>query len=40
MVLGEATAISCLQDQAKTFNEKFTIHFTKLDGTTATISNQ
>ena len=40
MVLGEATAISCLQDQAKTFNEKFTVHLTKLDGTTATISNQ
>jgi hypothetical protein len=40
MVLGEATAISCLQDQAQTFNEKFTVHFTKLDGTTATISNQ
>jgi len=40
MVLGEATAISILQDQAKTFNQKFTVHFTKLDGTTATISNQ
>src|ERR1700682_2170670 len=40
MVLGEATAISFLQDQAATFNEKFTVHFTKLDGTTATISNQ
>jgi hypothetical protein len=40
MVLGEATAISFLQDQAQTFNEKFTVHFTKLDGTMATISNQ
>jgi len=40
MILGEATAISFLQDQAETFNEKFTVHFTKLDGTTATISNQ
>jgi hypothetical protein len=40
MVLGEATAISILQDQAQTFNQKFTVHFTKLDGTTATISNQ
>jgi hypothetical protein len=40
MVLGEATAISFLQDQAETFNEKFTVHFTKFDGTTATISNQ
>ena len=40
MVLGEATAISFLQDQAETFNEKFTVQFSKLDGTTATISNQ
>ena len=40
MVLGEAAAISFLQDQAETFNEKFTVHFTKLDGTIATISNQ
>ena len=40
MVVEEATAISFLQDQAQTFNEKFTVHFTKLDGTTATISNQ
>jgi len=40
MILGEATAISFLQDQAETFNEKVTVHFTKLDGTTATISNQ
>jgi hypothetical protein len=40
MLLGEATSISILQDQAQTFNEKFTVHFTKLDGTTATISNQ
>jgi hypothetical protein len=40
MRLGEATAISILQDQAQTFNERFTVHFTKLDGMTATISNQ
>jgi hypothetical protein len=40
MVLGEATAISILQDQAQTFNEKFTVHLTKLDGKTATISNE
>jgi hypothetical protein len=40
MLLGEATAISILQDQAQTFNEKFTVHFTKLDGTPATLSNQ
>ena len=40
MVLGEAVAISILQDKAQTYNEKFTVHFTKLDGTRATISNQ
>ena len=38
--LGEALAISVLQDRALTYNEKFTVHFTKIDGTTATISNQ
>lgn len=38
--LGEAFAISVLQDRARTYNEKFTVSFTKLDGTTATISNQ
>jgi hypothetical protein len=40
MILGEALAISILQDRAPTYNEKFTIHITKLDGTRATISNQ
>ena len=40
LLLGEAFAISVLQDKAQTYNEKFTIHFTKFDGTTATISNQ
>jgi len=40
MVLGEAFAISVLQDKARTYNEKFTVSFTKLDGTIATISNQ
>jgi len=40
MLLGEATALSILQDQAQTFNEKFTVNLTKFDGTTATISNQ
>ena len=39
MLLGEAFAISVLQDKAQCYNEKFTISFTKLDGTTATISN-
>jgi hypothetical protein len=38
--LGEALAISVLQDRALTYNEKFTVNFTKIDGTTATISNQ
>ncbi len=38
--LGEALAISILQDRALTYNEKFTVNFTKIDGTTATISNQ
>jgi hypothetical protein len=38
--LGEALAISVLQDRALIYNEKFTVNFTKIDGTTATISNQ
>jgi hypothetical protein len=38
--LGEAVALSYLQDRANTYNEKFTVQLTKLDGTTATISNQ
>jgi hypothetical protein len=38
--LGEAVAISVLQDRALTYNEKFTVSFTKIDGTIATISNQ
>ena len=37
---GEAVAISILQDRAQTYNERFTVSFTKIDGTTATISNQ
>jgi hypothetical protein len=39
MILGEAFAISVLQDKAKTYNEKFTVQFAKLDGSIATISN-
>ena len=39
MLLGEAVAIGALQDLAHAYNENFTVHFTKLDGTTATISN-
>ncbi len=38
--LGEAVAISILQDQAATYAEKFTINLTKIDGSIATISNQ
>jgi hypothetical protein len=37
--LGEALAISVLQDRAFTYHEKFTVNFTKIDGTIATISN-
>jgi len=40
MTLGEALAISILQEKAKTYNEKFTVTFTKLDGNRVTISNQ
>jgi hypothetical protein len=38
--LGEAVALSILQDRAHTYNEKFTVQLTKLDGSIATISNQ
>ena len=38
--LGEAVAISCLQDRALTYAEPFTVNLTKIDGTIATISNQ
>jgi hypothetical protein len=40
MTLGEALAISILQDRAQCYNEKFSISFTKLDGNKVTISNQ
>lgn len=40
ILLGEQVALSVLQDRANTYNEKFTINITKLDGTIATISNQ
>ncbi len=39
VVLGEQIALSVLRDKAKSYNEPFTISITKLDGTTATISN-
>ncbi len=37
--LGEAVAISMLQDRAATYPEKFRINLTKIDGSIATISN-
>ncbi len=40
MQLGEAVALSLLRDHAHTYNEKFTVKLTKLDGSVATISNQ
>jgi hypothetical protein len=40
MTLGEAMAIGMLQDRAHTYNEKFSITFTKLDGNKVTITNQ
>ena len=38
--LGEAVAISMLQDRASTYAEPFTISFRKIDGSIATISNR
>lgn len=40
LMLGEAVALSIFEDQAQTFNERFTINITKFDGTIATISNE
>ena len=40
LLLGEAVALSFLRDKAKTYNEPFTIHIQKFDGTTATITNR
>jgi hypothetical protein len=40
MTLGEAMAISVLQDKAQCYHEKFTVTFTKLDGNKVTISNE
>jgi hypothetical protein len=40
LLLGEAVALSVLRDRAQAYNEKFTVHLTKFDGTTAKISNQ
>jgi len=40
LLLGEAMALSFLQDRAHTYHEKFTIQLTKLDGSIATITNE
>lgn len=40
LLLGEAVALSFLRDRARTCNEPFTVHLTKFNGATATISNQ
>src|SRR5262249_43769557 len=37
--LGEAVALSVLRNRARTYNEKFTVQLTKVDGSIATISN-
>jgi membrane-associated phospholipid phosphatase len=39
-LLGETVALSFLQDRANTYNEPFTVHLTKFDGTSVTISNR
>jgi hypothetical protein len=39
LLLGEAVGLAYLKDKAKTYNEPFTVHITKFDGTIATISN-
>jgi hypothetical protein len=40
LLLGEQLGISVLNDRAASYFEPFTVHITKFDGTTATISNQ
>jgi hypothetical protein len=37
--LGEAAALAYLRDRARTYNERFSVTLTKLDGTAVTISN-
>jgi hypothetical protein len=37
--LGEAAALAYLRDRARTYNERFSVSLTKLDGTVTTISN-
>jgi hypothetical protein len=40
LLLGEAMALSFLKDKARTYHEKFTVQFPKLDGSIATITNE
>jgi len=40
LLLGEAVALNILRERAQCYNEPFTVHLTKFDGTIATISNQ
>lgn len=40
LLLGEAVALAILQDKASCYNQKFAVNIQKLDGTTATISNE
>ena len=40
MLLGEAVALSVLQDRAHCYNEKFSVNITKLDCTVVTITNE
>jgi hypothetical protein len=40
LLLGEAVALSFLQDKGQTYNEPFTVSLSKFDGTTATITNK
>jgi hypothetical protein len=39
VLLGEAVALSYLRDRARTYNERFSVTLTRLDGSTETISN-
>jgi len=40
LLLGEQVGLGMLRNRAKSYNEPFTIHIKKFDGTTATISNR
>jgi hypothetical protein len=39
LLFGEAVALSFLRERARTYNEPFSVNITKIDGSTATISN-